>query len=240
MPGDEHRRTIAVMLERLDEGLWVAPAPLKFIGFRLGTRMTVVRLPGGDLWVHSPIALTPELRAEVDALGAVRHIVAPNLYHHLFAGQWRAAYPSASLWGPAALARKRKDLKLTSTLEQVSAAPWASELAPLHIDGCALDETVFVHRPTRTLVASDITENFATSPHWPTRTYLKIAGIHGRVGFSRLLRFLYRDHRAARHSIDTLLAQDFDRIVHAHGDVIPGGGKPALQSTYAFLGAGAS
>jgi hypothetical protein len=224
------------MLERLDAGLWVAPAPLKFMGLHLGTRMTVVRLSGGDLWVHSPIAPTPELRAEVDALGPVRHIVAPNLYHHLFAGQWHAAYPSASLWGPAALARKRKDLKLTSTLEQVSATAWASDLVPLHIDGCMLDETVFVHRTTRTLVASDITENFATSPYWVTRTYLKMAGIHGRIGFSRLLRFVYRDRPAARRSIDALLAQDFDRIVLAHGDIIPSGGKDALQSTYGFLG----
>jgi len=226
------------MLERVDEGVWVAAAPLKFKGLHLGTRMTVARLPGGDLWVHSPIALTPELRAEVDALGPVRHIVAPNLFHHMFAGQWQAAYPSASLWGPAALARKRKDLKLTSTLEQASGAPWANELAPLHIDGCMLDETVFVHGPTRTLVASDITENFTTSPHWLTRTYLKMAGIHGRIGFSRLLRFLYRDRPAARRSIDTLLTRDFDRIVLAHGDVIPDGGKQALQSTYGFLGGG--
>jgi hypothetical protein len=224
------------MLERLEEGLWVAPAPLKFMGLHLGTRMTVARLASGDLWIHSPIALTPELRAEVDAHGPVRHIVAPSLYHHMFAGHWHAAHPSASLWGPTKLARKRKDLKLTTTLDLASAAPWASELAPLHIDGCALDETVFVHRPTRTLIASDITENFTTSPHWPTRTYLKMAGIHGRIGFSRLLRFVYRDRPAARRSIEALLAQDFDRIVLAHGDVIPGGGKQALQSTYAFLG----
>jgi hypothetical protein len=228
--------TIAGMLQRLDEGLSVAAAPLKFMGLHLGTRMTVVRLSGGDLLVHSPIAPTPELRAEVDALGPVGHIVAPSLYHHLFAGEWHAAYPSASLWGPAALTRKRKDLKLTSTLEQASGAPWASELVPLHIDGCMLDETVFVHRPTRTLVASDITENFTTSAHWPTRAYLKMAGIHGRVGFSRLLRFVYRDRPAARRSIDALLAESFDRIVLAHGDVIPSGGKQALQSTYEFLG----
>lgn len=223
------------MIERLDEGLWVAPAPLKFMGLHLGTRMTVVRLSDGDLWVHSPIALTPELRAEVDALGRVKHVVAPSLFHHMFAGDWHAAYPEASLWGPAALARKRKDLNLTSTLEQASAAPWAAELVPLHIDGCMLDETVFVHPRTHTLVASDITENFTTSPHWMTRAYLKLGGVHGKVGWSRFLRFVYRDRAAARRSIDELLKRDFDRIVLAHGDVIPTGGKTALQLTFGFL-----
>jgi Domain of unknown function (DUF4336) len=59
------------MLERLDPAadVWLAAAPLSFLGLRIGTRMTVVRLASGDLWVHSPIALTPELRAAVDALG---------------------------------------------------------------------------------------------------------------------------------------------------------------------------
>jgi hypothetical protein len=224
------------MLERLDEGLWVAAAPLSFMGLRIGTRMTVVRLASGDLWVHSPIEPTPELRAEVDALGPVRHVVAPSLYHHLHAGQWKAAYPTAALWGPAALARKRKDLELTETLEQTAGAAWTSELVPVHIDGCMLDETVFLHRATRTLVGSDLTENFTTSPHWPTRLYLKVSGIHGKVGWSRLMRVVYRDRPAARRSVEALLALDFDRIVIAHGDVIRRDGKAALRETFRFLG----
>jgi hypothetical protein len=229
MPGD-------AKIARLDEALWVAAAPLSFLGLHLGTRMTVVRLAGGELWVHSPIATTPEMRAAVDALGPVRHIVAPSLFHHLYAGQWQTAYPDAALYGPAALARKRKDLKLTSPLEEAARAPWAGELVPLHIDGCQLDETVFVHHATRTLIASDITENFTTSPHWPTRLYLKMSGVHGKVGWSRLLRFVYRDRAAARRSVDALIEHDFDRVVIAHGDVIPAGGKDALRTTFEFLG----
>jgi hypothetical protein len=224
------------MLERLDDGLWVAATPQSFMGLRVGTRMTVVRLAGGDLWVHSAIEPVPELRAEVDALGPVRHVVAPSLFHHLHAGRWKSAYPEAALWGPAALARKRKDLQLTDTLEQATGAPWAAELVPVHIDGCMLDETVFVHRATRTVIASDLTENFATSPHWPTRLYLKVSGIHGKVGWGRLMRVVYRDRPAARRSVEALLASEFDRIVVAHGDVIARDGKAALRETFRFLG----
>jgi hypothetical protein len=224
------------MLERLDEGLWVAGAPLVYMGMHMGTRMTVVRLDGGDLWVHSPLEPTPELRDAVDALGPVRHIVAPSCYHHLYAGDWTARYPDASLWGPAALAKKRKDLTLGSTLEQAASAPWAQELSPVHIDGCMLDETVFVHRATRTVVSSDLTENFATSPHWLTRMYLKASGIHGKIGWGRFLRVVYRDRAAARRSVDSLLAMEFDRVVIAHGDIIPTGGKDAVRSTFEFLG----
>jgi hypothetical protein len=230
--------SIPSVLERLDEGLWIAAVPLSFLGLRIGTRMTVARLAGGDLWIHSPIELGAELRREVDELGSVGHLVAPNLYHHRFVQSWRAAYPNAIFHGPKALRRKRKDLVLSATLEEAPAASWASELTPVHIDGCMLDETVFVHRPTRTLVSADLTENFATSPHWPTRAYLKASGLHGRVGFSRFLRPLYRDRKAARRSLDALLEHDFDRIVIAHGDVIGREGKAAIRQTFDFLGVG--
>jgi hypothetical protein len=236
MVAESSTRT-APTLERLDNGLWVAAGPLSFVGLRLGTRMTVVRLASGDLWVHSPIPPSSELRAAVDALGPVRHIVAPSLFHHLSAGHWQAIYPDAALYGPAALAKKRKDLKLTVSLEEAGGASWAAELQPLHVDGCLLDETVFVHRGARTLISADITENFTTSPHFFTRLYLKASGIHGKIGWSRLMRIVYRDRAAARRSIDSLLAHDFDRIVIAHGDVIPADGKAALRTTFEFLSA---
>ncbi len=66
-------------LERLDEGLWVAAAPTTFLGLHLGTRMTVVRLSGGGLLLHSVVPMTGPLRNEVEALGTVQHIVLPDL-----------------------------------------------------------------------------------------------------------------------------------------------------------------
>jgi hypothetical protein len=228
------------MLERVDDGLWVVPAPLTFLGLRIGTRMTVVRLGGGEgareLWIHSAVPLTPELKREVDALGSVAHVVAPDLFHHLFASQWSSAYPSAVFYAPAALGKKRKDLRIGLPLERAAEAPWAKELAPLRIAGCMLGETVFVHAKARTLVTADLVENFATSPHWPTRLYLKAAGIHGKLGFSRALRPIIHDRRAARRSIDELLERDFDRIVLCHGDVLPQGGRDGVREAFAFLG----
>jgi hypothetical protein len=237
------------VLTSITEGLWVAAAPLSYFGMRIGTRMSVVRLgdasgtrppsalavQAGDLWVHSPVPLTAELQAAVDALGTVRHIVAPNLYHHLSAGEWKAAYPAATLHGPARLSHKRKDLPLTAKLEEAAAAPWAAELVPVHIDGCMIDETVFVHRPSRSLISSDLTENFVTHPHWPTRLYLKASGTYGKPGWPAPLRVAYRDRAAARRSLDGLLGHDFDRIVIAHGDIIESGGRAALEQTFAFL-----
>jgi hypothetical protein len=48
-------------LVQLDDALWVATAPLSFLGLHFGTRMTIVRRADGGLIVHSPIVL--EIRA---------------------------------------------------------------------------------------------------------------------------------------------------------------------------------
>lgn len=213
--------------------LWTATAPTTFFGIRLGTRATIVRLPGGELWVHSPIPLLGSLRAEIDALGSVAFVVAPNLYHHLHVAPWLAAWPEAELIAHPRLAKKRPDLRITRALG--SPLPFADTLAPVSIDGTMLGETVFVHRPSRTLVSADLIENFASSDHWYTRMYLKLAGLENRAAFSFVLRPTVTDRRAARRSLDALLAFDFDRITLAHGEVIAREGPDALREAYAWL-----
>jgi hypothetical protein len=219
-------------LERLDEGLYAVHAPHRFYGLHLGTRMTVLRLADGSVWLHSPIALEPMLKAEIDALGEVAHIVCPNLYHHSYARPWAEAYPKARVHGPAGLAGKRPDLRIDAELGPVA---WGDDLVPLKIAGSMLRETVFLHPRTQTLISSDLTENFDTSPHWPTRMYLKASGIHGRVGWSRALRLLYTNRKRARASIDQLLEHRFERVVLAHGQILASGGHEAVRETFHFL-----
>ena len=76
------------MLRQLAPDLWIAEQPLRFLGLELGARMTVVRLPGSRLLLHSPIARSRELAAEVERLGSPTYLVAPNRFHHLYARDW--------------------------------------------------------------------------------------------------------------------------------------------------------
>jgi len=222
-------------MEQRANNLWAEAAPQSFFGLHLGTRMTVLRLRDGTLLVHSPIAMTPSLKAEVDAIGPVRHIVAPNIYHHLYAGEWKAAYPDALLHAATGLAKRRKDLAIDSELRGVAHPDWGDDLATSFLDGTMLNETVFFHRPSRSLIVADVLENFETSAHWPTRVYLKLGGIHGKPGLSLPLRMVYRDKKRARRAIDEILSWDFDRIVLAHGDVIERGGRDVLTDAYTWL-----
>ena len=222
-------------MDKLADGLWVEAAPQSFFGLHLGTRMTVVRLQDGSLLVHSPVALSADLKAEVDAIGPVRHIVAPSQGHHLYAGEWQSAYPNTLLHAAKGLAKRRKDLSVDHELMGETHADWRNDLDTTLIEGAMLNETVFLHRPSRSLIVADAVENFDTSSHWPTRTYLKVAGIHGKPGVSRSLRPFFRDKKRARRSIDEILTWDFDRIVLAHGDVIESDGNDALREAYRWL-----
>jgi hypothetical protein len=60
--------------------------------------MTVIRLACGDLLVHSPTCLTPELKATVEKLGIPRWIVGPNRIHYWWIPEWKSAYPSTSIY----------------------------------------------------------------------------------------------------------------------------------------------
>lgn len=209
--------------------------PHVYMGLHIGTRMTIVRLSDGSLFVYSPIRLDDELEAEIDALGPVGHIVAPSLFHHVFFDAFAAAYPNAKTHGAPGLEEKRKDLTFHATLSDGGDPAWASDLSMLKVEGLALGETVFFHHPTGTLVSADFIQNFDSSDHWVTRQYLKVAGIHQRIGISRPVRIMYRDRGKARRAVDQAIEWNPERITLAHGNPILADGQEAIRNAYEWL-----
>ena len=64
-------------LRSLGESLWCVDHEQTLPGrFHMPTRMAVVRLPGGGLWLHSPVPIDDRLAEELAELGPVRDIVA--------------------------------------------------------------------------------------------------------------------------------------------------------------------
>jgi Domain of unknown function (DUF4336) len=223
------------LLTPFAEELWTVAAPMSLAGLQLGTRMTVVRQKDGGLLLHSPVPIDEALARQLTALGPVSHIVAPNAFHHFHVGPAMARFPEARSYGAPGLARKRPDLRFGATFTEETPLPFSGELLPLTIRGSMLGETVLLHRRSGTVVSSDLTENWKTHEHLPTRLYLKAAGLHGKPGWSRFLRFFYRDHKAARESIDRLLKWDFDKAVIAHGDPLSSGAKRAVEQSFSWL-----
>ena len=216
-------------MEKLDENIWTVAAPLSFFGIELGTRMTVVRLEDGGLWLHSPVEMTDELEARVAELGEVAHVVAPSRFHHLYAGEWAEAFPEATLWGAPGLPEKRTDLEFDAVLTEDS-PPWGDELEQMPIEGSKiLREVVFYHRASRTLITSDLFINEEDPPGLITKAYLWINGVLGEPGLSKILKTAYDDEEAARRSFERLLDWEFRRIVVAHGEVVEEDARAVLR-----------
>jgi hypothetical protein len=227
------------MLRKLAENLWVEERSQRFYGLEVGARMTVMRLEDGSLLLHSPVSLDPQLRRELDALGAVRYAVAPNRFHHLYAGEVAKAYPEARLWVAPGVERKRPDLEFVGVLGDEAPEEWQDEVDQIFFRGRPFEnEVTFLHRPSRTLVLCDLAFNFG--PHAPlaTRLLMRLLGSYGRFGPTRLDPILIRDRPAARQSFERILAWDFDRVVIAHGEVLEAGGPAALRAGYDWLLAG--
>ena len=215
---------MAEPLRQLAENLWVVDRPQSFYALPVGTRMTVMRLSGERLLLHSPVALDRDLRAQLDALGPVRFAVAPNRLHHLYAGEVARAYPDARLWVAPGLPDKRPDLVFAAVLTDVAPEEWRGEV-----------DQVFFQRATRTLLLCDLAFNFGPSAATPTRFLMKLIRSYGRLGPSKLDPLLIRDRRAARESLERILAWDFDRVIVSHGDVLETGGHAILREGYAWL-----
>lgn len=223
-------------LRQLAENLWVAERRQAFYGLEVGTRMTVIRLADGSLLLHSPIPLQPDLRAALDALGPVRYAVAPNRLHHLYAGKVAEAYPDARLWVAPGLERKRPDLVFEAVLGDEAPAPWKGQVDQVFFAGRPYEnEVAFFHRASRTLIVCDLAFNFGPSAAAPTRWFMRLLRSYGYFGPTKLDPLLIRDRRAARASLEKILAWDFDRVIVAHGDVLESGGNALLREGYGWL-----
>ena len=224
------------MLRQLDEDIWVIDHPFSMLGAKIGTRTTLVRLSDGGLFMHSPGPLSVPFAQQIDALGPVRCIVAPNKFHHVYIAENAKAYQAASLHLAPGLERKRKDLSYNEVLGDTPSTLWAKDVDQICFGGVpACNEVAFLHRASRTLILSDVAFNFGHAPSALTRLFLQLNGTLGQFGPSRMFRMMMRDRAAARASLERILDWNFDRIIVAHGDVLEGDARHILRNSYAWL-----
>jgi hypothetical protein len=210
--------------------------PLSLFGIEVGTRMTVVRLSGGGLWVHSPVTLDPGLKEELDRLGQVRFVVCPNKGHHMFVGDFFSAYPDASFYAAPDLAGKRPDLKFTGVLGDAPEAGWAKDLDQVIFQGeTLLREVMFHHRESRTLIVTDLVQWANSGCSFMMRLVCRMSGLYEKPGVQLYMKMGFRDKAAARASLERVLSWDFDRILLCHGPLVETGGKDIFRDAYKFL-----
>lgn len=245
MPCPSHRpaELERAMLTPIDETIWIAEGEcVDFYGFLYPTRSIIVRTAGGKLWIWSPIALSPELKTAIEALGTPAFLVSPNKIHHLFLEPWKTAFPDAKLYGPQSTIDKRDDLNFEPALEHICPAEWGPDFDQAWFTGSSMmDEVVFFHRPSRTVIMADLSENFSkdflkANWSWWQRPIAYIWGIIEGRGYApfewRISFFNRKKLRAAR---DKVLAWQPENATMAHGVWQKGGAMAFLKTSFSWM-----
>jgi hypothetical protein len=215
------------------DAIWATERPVWFGGVRLRSRTTVVRLAGGALWVHSPCPPTDDVCAELDALGEVRWIVVPNRYHHLQTPATAARYPNALVVGPKSVQSRNPQVHLTMPTDDPAYLRATPELTAIQLAGVPfLDETVFFHAASGSLIAADLLISACARDHWTWRTAARIWGRYGKVRTPPDVRMHTRASAAVAESIAQMRALPLQRILVAHADPITD--RPAAQIAEAW------
>jgi hypothetical protein len=232
-------------LKPVADEVWIVDGPE--IGYGVGplelpfpTRMTIVRLSGRRLFVHSPTRLTAELRHCLHALGEVAFIVAPNRIHYWWVPDFRFAFPQAEVWLAPRVreqAKGRIDFRARE-LSGTDGYPWDEEMRTLPVAGDFMTEVEFFHVASRTLILTDFIENFeAEKLGWLPRLFARLGGVTAPEGsMPRDMRFSYRRQKpqlaaAVRQMIDW----NPERVLIAHGRWFPADGAAELSRAFAWL-----
>jgi hypothetical protein len=203
------------------------------------TRMTLIRLTGGNLFVHSPTPLTASLKREVQGLGVPRWIVGPNRIHYWWIPDWKAGFPEAGVY-LAPRIREQAGARIDFdglVLDRDAGYPWDGEIATLPIAGRYMTEVEFFHRASRTLVLTDLIENFEPRKlasfvtRWLTRLG-RVQDPDGQMPRDIRLTFPRPELRAA---VETMIAWNPERIILAHGRWYEKDGPAELRRAFRWL-----
>ncbi|WP_350016285.1 DUF4336 domain-containing protein [Rhodanobacter sp. IGA1.0] len=235
-------------LKPVASGLWIVDGPLVHmaaLGLRapFPTRMSLVQLADGGLWCHSPIAPDEALFAAIDALGPVRHLVSPNLLHYAHIAAWKRRYPQATAWASPGVreraASQHIEVAFDADLDDAPPPAWAATIDQLRFRGSrVMQEIVFLHRASATLILADLIENFEAEKLPPAMRWMaRLGGVIDPDGKAPLdLRLTYVGRKdEARTCLARMLAWQPQRVILAHGRCYPDDAPAELARAFRWL-----
>lgn len=231
------------MLKQIADDIWLVDGgTIDAGGFPLPVRMTVIRLAGGDLILHSPTRYSPSLRDELQDLGRIAYLLAPSIAHWMFLPDWQTALPQAKVVAVAGLGRRspvrRSGLRIDIEIESDVPAAWAGELDAVLISAPPFAEVDLFHRASRTLILTDLVQNLDPDrlPPWPRliADRLGVTKPDGRAPiYLRLLLRLWGNQVA--QAAERLVSFAPDRVIFSHGDWFAQNGTARLRRSLRWL-----
>ncbi len=231
------------MLKQVGRWIWVAEQPLRFLGLQVGTRMTVILGSDNSLLLISPIKIDNHLKQQIDSLGTVKYIIAPNLFHHLYLEHCQKLYPQAELIAPLGIKIKQPNVNVSKTFER-DKIDFNGELDYLPFKGfqafippkiVTVNEIVFFHSHSQTLILTDSAFNFDRNFPLATQLAARILRCYQSLQPSLLEKIAIKDRELINKSISQLLSWDFQQIIMAHGNIVEKNAKEQLKAGYEWF-----
>lgn len=228
--------------KRIADDVWIVDSgPIVSLGLALPVRMTIIRLRNGDLLLHSPTRYSPELASAIGELGTIRHLVAPNVAHWTFIADWQRAFPATVMWAAPGLNERAQvrasTLRIDRELGGAAPAEWADVLHQGVVSGAAgFNEVWFMHKPSRTLIVTDLIEYLEPDKLPPVSRLLMQAAAATDGTTARYLRVPVRlGGTTAKAAVQAMIALQPERVVFAHGTVFESDGAARLARAFEWL-----
>lgn len=231
------------MLTPITDDLWCFERDLRLPRTLLlmPSRTTVVRLSSGRVLIHSPLHIDDACAKAIEAIGEPAFLVAPSCIHFLFLKAAMERWPRARVLGAAGLEKKVPGVAFDPLPREGAPEAFDGDLLVRRIEGFPyIEEHVFFHAKSRSLICTDLVFNIHACRGWGMPIFLWFAGAWKKLAQSRAWRLLVRDRGAGARSIADVLAWDIQRIVMAHGSIVEENGREHLTAALRWLDRGSA
>ena len=206
--------------------------------------------------------MIPKLKDTVKSWGGnVKYLVATDIEHHIYIGQWAKEFPDAQVIGPEGLAEKREQdpefkgtVKFSHVFTEKNKAEmkvdeaFDTDFETEYVGGHLNRELVFYYKPEKTLIEADLifnlpaTEQYSMANESPTSSILDklfntLMSTKGSAFWQKMIVWYKAsapDRASFTQSMGRIDKWDFDRIIPCHGDVIETGGKGIFRRVMAW------
>lgn len=216
-------------LREMSENLWVADGSIQMPPGPLPRRMTIARLPSGDLVIFSAIALDDAGMAQVDHLGSPRFLVVPNAFHREDAQAWKSRYPAMRVVAPeGAVSAVNEVVRVDDTVGDFG--DHSVRFVP--VAGTNGESALVVHHQNGvSLVINDLIANVqdARGVMKLVLTLMGFAGSRPQVPRMYKKRAVEDPGKVARHFREWASLPGLARIIVSHGAIIEDGPTRVLR-----------
>jgi len=233
------------VLKPVAEGIWIVDSgPFRVAGIiPVPVRMTVVRLSGGAIWLHSPTQWSEALQRNLESLGPIRHLIVPNPFHWSFVRGWQSHCPAARV--AAAEGTKSRWLVrqrgpgIDLEIGDAACPDWSDDFDQVIVRARFLfREVIFFHRASRTAILTDLVVNLdaqkVTTWQRPGVSAMGSLGPVGKAPVYARIAYKMNGMQAAAAAAHVIGLKP-ERVIFSHGQWFAGDGAARLAASLRWL-----